>query len=831
MAAGATITNAILTVDLSNKTYSATATLAIRETVYVKLANIGESAATNLCLRLVRETNAYANATNFVASDSTNAYGALDLNTTELVNYFTGLNPTASRQFSLAVWDTSLGRLLVNDYISVQNNPYDPTMPGPSPVGVIYLVDAPSTNGPYCRQSNMWVAATNIVGPTGPQGPAGPAGTNAIAVAYNEGSTNFASVTGSTNLHISFRSNYATGTPVYAESDPVWLAQKSGYATGTPVYVESDPIWSASSTGYYSKTETDAKYSTGTPLYVEFDPDWSAASTGYYSKTESDIKYATGTPLYVYSETDPAWTGVSNDVVYKANTQGWETGSHAGLATGTPLYVYTETDPAWSGASTGYYTKTEAEGLFSTGTPVYVETDPEWTSEKANYALQGSLNAASNMMVAVDAAESNRAVAAEQSIGASATNALAFAQSESNRAVAAEQSIGASATNALAFAQSESNRAVAAEQSIGAYATGVYDFVVSESNRAITAEQSIGTSVTNAYNFVVSESNRAVTAEQSIGTSVTNNYNFIVSESNRAVGVEQQLGTSVTNLNTATNSLNTAVGSLQTSTGTLNTAVGALNTATNSINGRLEIVETNTVPLGGAEMYGPLTNKVSIWGHYFAGDGSGLTNLAAPTATNSDALGGQSAATWAAATGSLNTAAANLNMSTGSLNTAVAALNTATNSLQTQININMPVGVILAYGTSNAPTGWLLCDGAAVSRSTYAALFGVVGTTYGAGDASTTFNVPNLVERFPLGHTNLLGVASGVSSVTLTIDQIPAHTHNLAMFPGENESYPTRPRGKGDDPSSGTRDTSSAGGGLAHTNMPPNLTVNYIIKY
>ncbi len=56
----------------------------------------------------------------------------------------------------------------------------------------------------------------------------------------------------------------------------------------------------------------------------------------------------------------------------------------------------------------------------------------------------------------------------------------------------------------------------------------------------------------------------------------------------------------------------------------------------------------------------------------------------------------------------------------------------------------VPVGSILAYGGSTAPPGWVLCDGAAISRSTYYTLFLIIGTQFGAGDGSTTFNVPNL---------------------------------------------------------------------------------------
>ena len=66
---------------------------------------------------------------------------------------------------------------------------------------------------------------------------------------------------------------------------------------------------------------------------------------------------------------------------------------------------------------------------------------------------------------------------------------------------------------------------------------------------------------------------------------------------------------------------------------------------------------------------------------------------------------------------------------------------------------SVPTGVINMWGTGTAPTGYLLCAGAAVSRSTYAALFAVIGTTFGVGDGSTTFNVPNYTNRSPYGTT------------------------------------------------------------------------------
>lgn len=76
------------------------------------------------------------------------------------------------------------------------------------------------------------------------------------------------------------------------------------------------------------------------------------------------------------------------------------------------------------------------------------------------------------------------------------------------------------------------------------------------------------------------------------------------------------------------------------------------------------------------------------------------------------------------------------------------------NEIKTVVNNNTPVGLISMYSGTTAPTGWLICDGSAISRTTYATLFGVIGTTYGSGDGSTTFNLPNLKGKVPVGLNN-----------------------------------------------------------------------------
>jgi microcystin-dependent protein len=86
-------------------------------------------------------------------------------------------------------------------------------------------------------------------------------------------------------------------------------------------------------------------------------------------------------------------------------------------------------------------------------------------------------------------------------------------------------------------------------------------------------------------------------------------------------------------------------------------------------------------------------------------------------------------------------------------------------------NAILPVGVILPYGGSTAPAAWLLCDGSAKSRTTYASLFAAIGTSYGVGDGSTTFNVPDLRGRVPAGKDNMGGTGLGLlTSITMTPD-------------------------------------------------------------
>jgi len=119
-------------------------------------------------------------------------------------------------------------------------------------------------------------------------------------------------------------------------------------------------------------------------------------------------------------------------------------------------------------------------------------------------------------------------------------------------------------------------------------------------------------------------------------------------------------------------------------------------------------------------------------------------------------------------------------------------------------------GTILPWSASSLPSGFLECNGAAVSRSTYSALFAVVGTTYGAGDGSSTFNVPDLADNVPVGKSNNKALAStggantvaatgnvggSTANATLSQNQLANHNHPLtATLKNPGNPQPTTPR-------------------------------------
>lgn len=101
--------------------------------------------------------------------------------------------------------------------------------------------------------------------------------------------------------------------------------------------------------------------------------------------------------------------------------------------------------------------------------------------------------------------------------------------------------------------------------------------------------------------------------------------------------------------------------------------------------------------------------------------------------------------------------------------------------------VSAPTGMIAPFGSSTAPEGWLICDGSAVSRTDYADLFAVIGTTYGDGDGSATFNLPNAVIPLEILNSNLAVIAKkGYVGVNGTWRFISPLTANEGSGSGEN---------------------------------------------
>lgn len=141
-----------------------------------------------------------------------------------------------------------------------------------------------------------------------------------------------------------------------------------------------------------------------------------------------------------------------------------------------------------------------------------------------------------------------------------------------------------------------------------------------------------------------------------------------------------------------------------------------------------------------------------------------------------------------------------------------------------------PVGSIMLYGGAVAPPGWLLANGAQVSRTTYADLFAVLGTGFGIGDGSTTFNLPNLAGRFPLGVSGTYprGSVGGSPTRTLSVTNLPSHVHGMShthTTPAHSHTIDhTHPSATTGNESNGHTHTGTAAAAGVHAHTAPSFT-------
>jgi len=155
----------------------------------------------------------------------------------------------------------------------------------------------------------------------------------------------------------------------------------------------------------------------------------------------------------------------------------------------------------------------------------------------------------------------------------------------------------------------------------------------------------------------------------------------------------------------------------------------------------------------------------------------------------------------------------------------------------------IPIGAQLLWSTNTAPEGWLLCQGQALSRTEYADLFAVIGTIHGAGDGSTTFNLPNWPGKVPVGRDSsdsdfsYIGQTGGAKTHLLTAAEsgLPAHSHPINgeynSQSGVSNGYARIVSDGGGRTYPNTLNNTAANASSAHNNLQPYGVTNMIIKY
>jgi microcystin-dependent protein len=326
----------------------------------------------------------------------------------------------------------------------------------------------------------------------------------------------------------------------------------------------------------------------------------------------------------------------------------------------------------------------------------------------------------------------------------------------------------------------------------------------------------------------------------------------------------------VTTFANATKATSTVTGAVRVTNGGMSIAQGNLYIGSSAGNAIVATgnISTSSNLIAAGNIFGGTSASMGFLGNLFGSPVTGNTHIGAhllPTSNIAFSLGGQSRryqTVWANVTNSLFIESGNITTSNiiadgaafnGVVTTVTAPTATANTMVATTefvINNSVPTGALMMWSTGTAPTGWLLCNGSAVSRSTYATLFAVIGTTFGLGNGSTTFNLPDYRNRMPVGAGTLYGVGGvGGSKDAIVVshthtgstNSAGAHVHQIPNISGP-DARDGGPFNYTTNWNSGTRDTSSAG---SHThsvtvdatgssgtdaNMPPYLGIQFIIK-
>lgn len=275
-------------------------------------------------------------------------------------------------------------------------------------------------------------------------------------------------------------------------------------------------------------------------------------------------------------------------------------------------------------------------------------------------------------------------------------------------------------------------------------------------------------------------------------------------------------------------------------------AVTLSHTQINALETRLTTAETNVTNLNA----GVVSNDADL-----ATLDAGKANIAGDTFTGNVTIQGTTTLATTTATTPTDLTDSSTNVATTSfVQQKIAALDP------------LPAGMIAPFAGTSTPTGWLICDGSAVDRTTYADLYAALSTTYGEGNGSSTFNLPDLRGRVPAGKDNMgtngdadnittagagidgnsLGATGGAQTVTLTHQQsgLPAHTvpsgtvsvrrndtddatqvninHIRLSSAGASPNASTVPATNGPVPGADAAD--------AHNNVQPTIILNYIVK-